>query len=398
MVGLFWWAYASVVHEEATDPLSDLHIHGGVLSRERVDSLIRELGGRYHDQAATCLVVSVAVGDEDRHLTFGRLTNGMRPDERTIFELASVGKTFTGVVLADMALRGEVLPETPVDALLPPDSNVTQIGGHRITLHQLATQSSGLPSIPGNMPATDPLNPYSDYNVPLMYEELRRLKLEFPPGRRYCYSNLGFGLLGHVLALKAGMEYEQMVVERICQPLNMQDTTMTLSEEQRARIATPHDGDTPVKVWDDSTMAGAGSILSTPSDMVKYIRAHWDDGKERLSQAMRLAMRKHGRTDLPQRAIGYAWHIDSENALDIIWHNGGSGGSRSYVAMLPDRRLGVCVLANWSQANVDELGRKVLYLLVLQQSRAAKGVAELSHALEPAAEPVANGKSSLPAQ
>ena len=173
---------------------------------------------------------------------------------------------------------------------------------------------------------------------------------------------------------------------------------MTLSDEQRERVATPHDANQPVEVWEDITLAGAGSLLSSAQDMIRYMRSHWSERDGTLGRAMTLAVRKHRRTDSPQTAIGLGWHVDSENALDIVWHNGGSGGSRSYVAMLPDRQIGVCVLANWSQANVDELGRKLVYLLLLERPASATTEAEQAHALEPAARSDSNGKSSPPNQ
>lgn len=389
-VGLFWWAYATTVHEAAVTPLADLGMREESLTREDVDSYVRQLGGQYHNQDAACMEVAVVVGDDDRYFSFGKRPSGARPDKDTIFELASVGKTFTGLLLADMIQRGEVCPTTTIDTLLPPEAGIARIDGKTISLLDLVTQSSGIPSLPNNMPATNPLNPYADYTVPLMYRALQQTKLEFAPGRGYGYSNLGFGLLGHALGIKAGKGYEDLILERICSPLNMMDTRMTLSDQQREQVATPHDGDQPVEVWEDITMAGAGSFLSSAQDMTRYMRAHWRERIGALGPAMRLAVRKHRRTNEPQTAIGFGWHIDSENALDIVWHNGGSGGSRSYVAMLPDRQIGVCVLANWSQANVDELGRKLVYLLLLERSASAATEAEQSPAMEPAAVP--NGR------
>ncbi len=366
-VGVFWWAYATVVEEEARDPLAELMIADESLSREQVDAFIQQLGKRYHDEASACLVVAAVVAEDSRYFTFGKLPNGSEPDKQTIFELASVGKTMTGLLFAEMIQRGEVTAEMSVESLLPPETAGVRFEGKTISLLDLATQSSGLVSVPGNMPAKNPLNPYADYTVPLLYEELRSTKLEFPPGRGYHYSNLGFGLLGHVLALKADQDYESLIVQRICEPLGMSDTRMKLTDDQRSRVATPHDGGQPVEVWEDVTMAGAGSFLSSAEDMARYLRSYWSHREGPLGPVLSLAVKKHRRTNTPSTSIGFGWHIDSENAFDIVWHNGGSGGSRSYVAMLPERQIGVCVLANWSQANVDELGRKLMYLLSLQQ-------------------------------
>lgn len=368
-VGLFWWAYATVVREESASPLAELAIREASVSREQVDAYIRKLGEQHHTQKSACLIVGVAVGDEERYFSFGALPGGAKPDRDTLFELASVGKTFTGLLLAEMVERKQLTFSTTLAELLPPEVQLEHEATRGITLLDLATQSSGIPTLPGNMPAKDPLNPYADYTAPLMLEELRRVEPEFAPGTEYRYSNFGFGVLGHVLALRADKEFEQAVQERICDVLDLRDTRMTLTDEQRARVAPPHDGDRLVPVWEDTTMPGAGSFLTSGRDMLKYLRAHWARGEGTLPKAMALATRKQRRTGSPRTAIGLGWHIDSENALDIVWHNGGAGGSRSYVAMLPEHRIGVCVLANWAQADVDALGRKLVYLVKLQSER-----------------------------
>lgn len=365
-VGLFSWAYSTVVRESALSPLADLQIKQDPLTRSEVDSYVHLLGEQYRNQEVGCMFVGLVVEDDVRYFAFGTLPNGSAPDPHTIFELASVGKTFTGLVLADLIERGDVSPTASVQSLVPTEVEIPQVNGKLITLVDLVTQSSGLPSLPDNMPMSDPLNPYVDYTVPQMYDGLRAIQLQFTPGQGYAYSNLGFGLLGHILARKTGTEYESLVVERVCDVLQMNDTRITLSPEQLERVATPHDRGKPVVVWEDLTMAGAGSFLSTAEDMLKYLRAHWGDENAAISKAMKRAVRKIRRTETPSTAIGFGWHIVSENALDIVWHNGGSGGSRSYAAMLPDRRLGVVVLANWSEANVDDFGRQLIYLLNLQ--------------------------------
>ncbi len=365
-VALFWWAYESVVSEQTGSPLADLGIQRETLEPTEVDQYIDRLGKSYHLDDSGCLAVAIVVGDETRFHYFGTLPSGAAPTQDTIFELASVGKTFTGLLLAEMIVKNELSSSATIDELWPQDAGVAPQSIRAILLFDLATHSSGIPSLPRNMPASNPLNPYAGFTVPLMYEDLQTIKLDFAPRRGYAYSNFGFGLLGHLLALRAGKSYEELVVERICRPLNMEDTRMTLSAGQLERVATPHDGGKPVSVWEDTTMPGAGSFLSSPGDMAKYIRGHWSGELGSLATAMGTAIRKHRRTDLPQTAIGYAWHINSENALDIVWHNGGSGGSRSYVALLPDRRVGVCVLANWSTANVEEFGRKLIYLLLME--------------------------------
>lgn len=363
------WAWIEVESAGVLDPLADLDIAEEHLSlddtRKYVDRLAREY---LADEENVGLVVAVIEGSDARVFGYGRvaLDNEQPPDGDTMFELASVGKTFTTTVLADMHLKGELNWDDPLQAFLPESVRVPQHAGRAVTLLDLATQTSGLPHMPPNFQPGEPLNPYAAYTVEEMYAGLGQSSLSAEPSTGYEYSNFGFGLLGHALERTAGQSYEALVIERLCDPLDMDSTCMTLDESVRARLAVPHDRGRPVLVWEDTTMAGAGSFLSTTNDMVKYVQAHWpaNDGLDQpFGHIAAETTRKRRSTDIPSRAMGLGWHIDSENALDIIWHNGGAGGSSSYVAFLVEPRVGVVLLSN-SSNSVDELGHTVLYLLV----------------------------------
>ena len=360
----FFWALSDVERELAIDPLADLNLPQKRLTTSELTGVIDRLANDYLQSGDNAgLVIGLVKKSESRTYSFGVLERGknIQPDENSIFELASVGKTFTAVVLADMHVKGECDLDDPIEEFLPTNVKTPKRDGRSITLVDLATQTSGLPSMPDNFQPGDPLNPYKDYTVEQMYAALGQTQLSAPIGSRYEYSNLGFGLLGNLLERKAGVPYERLVVDRLCSPLGMESTRMTLSPSLKARLATPHDGGKPVVVWEDTTMAGAGSFLSSCSDMLKYVRAHFDDSHP-LHEALMLAVKKRRPTDSPETAIGLGWHVTSENALDIVWHNGGAGGSSSYVALLPEQEVGVVVLSN-SSSSVDDLGRKLIYLV-----------------------------------
>src|SRR5262249_8823836 len=147
---------------------------------------------------------------------------------------------------------------------LPPQVTMPERNGKAIRLVDLATHSSGLPNIPGNMYRQDPANPYADYAVDDLYEFLSSYGLLRDPGAEVEYSNLGMGLLGHILSHRAGMDYESLIRSRITQPLGMMDTTITLSSSQAQRMATGHNGMlAAVANWDLPTLAGAGALRSS---------------------------------------------------------------------------------------------------------------------------------------
>jgi len=366
LTAVFWRAFTIVAEEEALNPLADLNIEKEQLSSTDVKSYIDELAQTYLPKDGGGLAIAVIGGGESNDYIYGLTTEGgTTPDEHTLFEIASAGKTLTALVLADMVLKEEVALSDPIDQYLPDEVKPPTYQDRSIRLVDLATHSAGLPSLTENFRPVNPLNPYKDFTVDDLYAGVEMVNIESPIGKTFAYSNVGFGLLGHLLALKTETDYEDLIVDRICDPLGMDSTRMTLDDDLKSRLAMPHDGGKQVEVWEDTTLAGAGSFLSTPHDMLLYLQAHWDE-ENPLYESMQLAIRKRRPTDTPATAIGLSWFTDSENALDIVWHNGGAGGSRSYIGMIPDRQVGAVILSNTSSTSVEDLGKKVLYLLLRQ--------------------------------
>src|ERR1039457_4272631 len=139
------------------------------------------------------------------------LDGTQQPDGDTVFEIGSVTKVFTSLILADMIEKDEVKPDDPVSKFLPATVKVPSRNGREITLLDLSMQVSGLPRLPDNLKPADPANPYADYDASKLYDFLSRYTLTRDPGEKYEYSNLAVGLLGHALALKAGMSYEELL-------------------------------------------------------------------------------------------------------------------------------------------------------------------------------------------
>jgi CubicO group peptidase (beta-lactamase class C family) len=360
------WFWSLVERETGSNPLVDLGIEKDHLSVDETKRYVDRLAAEYLASSDNVgLVVGIITDNQPHVLAYGHVVQGSDevPTGDTVFEIASAGKTFTTTVLADMHLKGELNWNDPLAKFLPNDFAPPQYGSRQITLLDLSTQTSGLPSLPPNFKSGDPLNPYADYTVKQMYEGLRQITLSAPPGKQYNYSNLGFGLLGHALERGSGVGFEELIVSRVCEPLAMHSTRMTLDESLRKRLATPHASGKPVLIWEDTTMPGAGSFLSTANDMLRFVEAHWkSEVDDVLCEAMQQTVRKRRPADVPSRSMGLGWHIDSQNALDIIWHNGGAGGSCCYVAFLQEPQVGVVVLSN-SNNSVDGLGLKVLYIL-----------------------------------
>jgi D-alanyl-D-alanine-carboxypeptidase/D-alanyl-D-alanine-endopeptidase len=241
---------------------------------------------------------------------------------------------------------------------LPATVKVPSRNGREIELVDLATHTSGLPRLPRNLKPADLKNPYADYTVAQLYEFLGGYTLTRDIGAKYEYSNLGGGLLGHVLALKAGTSYETLVERRICAPLGLASTRITLTPELRARLAIGHDeSGQPTENWDCPSLAGAGALRSTANDLLKLAAAGMGSVKTDLQPAFELS-------ETPRHAagamrIGLAWHIADKYGTQLVWHNGGTGGYHSFIGFDKKRQRAVVVLAN-SANDFDDIGFHLL--------------------------------------
>lgn len=310
------------------------------------------------------MVVGVIDPKGRRVISYGSLAkNDKRPlNGDTIFEIGSMTKVFTSLVLMDMALKGEVAVTDPVSKYLPANVTVPERNGRKITLQDISTQSSGLPNLPANIAPKDAGNPYADYSVEQLYQFLSGYQLPRDIGAQYEYSNLAVGLLGHALALRAGMSYEATVRSRICEPLGMKDTRVTLSPEMKTRLATGHGPDlSAVPNWDLPTLPGAGALRSSANDILIFLAANLGYTKTPLAAAMAAEVSIRRPAGAPDMQIAYAWRIQTKNGNSIIWHSGGTGGYRTYMGFDPKTRTGVVVLSNLaSSAGPNDIGRHLL--------------------------------------
>lgn len=278
----------------------------------------------------------------------------------SVFEIGSVTKVFTATLLADMVERGEVSLNDPISKYLPKSVKTPTRAGKEITLLDLATQTSGLPRMPGNFAPKDPQNPYADYSVEQMYAFISGYTLTRDIGAKYEYSNLGVGLLGHILALRSRTDYETLVRTRIGRPLKMDSTGIKLTPEMQARLAAGHNAvGRPLPNWDLPTLAGAGALRSTVNDMLKFVTANLGLKKSPLLTAMQKAHQSQHDTGVPDLEIGLGWHILKKFDTEIVWHNGGTGGYHSFIGFDQKKRKGVVVLSN-STNDIDDIGRHLL--------------------------------------
>ena len=299
---------------------------------------------------------------QTRIVAYGDPGPGQPPlDGNSVFEIGSISKVFTSTVLAELVQEGRVKLEDPVQKYLPSTVKIPVRNGKAITLGTLSEQNSGLPRMPSNFHPKDPTNPYADYTVAQMYEFLSGYQLPRDPGEKFEYSNLGVGLLGHALSLREGKSYEDMERERVWMPLGMTNTAITFTPWMKQHLALGHDERGGVAAnWDLPTLAGAGAIRSTTIDMLKFVDANLHPERGPLEKAMDFAHQARGSAGAPTTAIGLNWIIQHVGPDSIVWHNGGTGGYRTFAGFDPARKMGIVIMTNSTGAGADDIGMHLL--------------------------------------
>ncbi|MET7271055.1 serine hydrolase domain-containing protein [Streptomyces flaveolus] len=275
-----------------------------------------------------------------RRYVAGAGQKGPAPDGRTVFQLGSIGKTLTATALARAVGAGTVRLDSPL--VLPPGFTVPRGTTRRITLRDVATHSSGLPTLPANLLAeADPYNPYAHYTLEDLAAGLRQTPLDNEPGRAYAYSNLGFGLLGQALAFDG---VDAMLQRRVAAPLGLRDTTTTLRPDMASRKAVGHMAGEAVPDWRDRVLSGAGtSMYSTVDDMLRYLDAQLRPERSPLRKAIELTQRHHFTDPATSLRLGLGWHFGAlSEGRTMTWHNGGTYGFSTCAAF--DRENGTAVM------------------------------------------------------
>jgi len=332
------------------------------------------IGKRVEEKRSAGIIVGMLDADgRTRIVAFGDPGAGKPPlDGRTVFEIGSISKVFTATVLAELVQEGKVSLDDPAQKYLPASVHLPTRNGKQITLGTLSEQNSGLPRLPTNLHPANPQNPYADYTIAQMYDFLSHYELTRDPGAQFEYSNLGVGLLGHVLSLATGKPYAVLEHERVWDPLHMANTAIELTPEMRAHMAVGHDEHGNVtENWDLPTLAGAGAIRSTTIDMLKFADANLHPERGPLERAMASAQRVRAPTDTPNSSIGLNWFTVHAGTTAIVWHNGGTGGYRTFLGLEPSRKVAVVVMTNSGGEGADDIGMHLLEASLPLMSRAS---------------------------
>jgi CubicO group peptidase (beta-lactamase class C family) len=315
--------------------------------------------------------VGMVVGLVDEHgssiVSYGKMDDGTSPEVNgnTLFEIGSITKTFTALLLQDMIERGEMKLDDPVTEYLPKSVRMPTRNGKEITLFHLVTHTSGLPRNPENLDPKRADNPLAEYTAEKLNTYLSSYQLTRRPGAKFEYSNLGSGLLGHVIALKAGTDYESLVADRICRPLKMESTRITLTPELKARFATGHNQfGYAVSNMDFQSQAGCGALRSTANDLLKYVAANIGLSSSSLTTLMEKTHLIRFQSVIPPVNVALAWGVVLDpQGRKIISHGGATYGYRAFAGFDKMRRRGLVILSN---SSYDGAGPEPIGTLLLE--------------------------------
>jgi D-alanyl-D-alanine-carboxypeptidase/D-alanyl-D-alanine-endopeptidase len=326
----------------------------------KMDSIIKN----YMDNPAySGLSIAVYADKKVTYYNYGNVKKGViqKPTNKTIYEIGSISKTFTGILFAKAILDKKMALNDPVKKYLGDDYKNLAYGGKNIELVHLANHSSRIHRIPFDLmsqPGYDINDPYKNYSKEMVLAYMKKLVPDTFPGVKSEYSNLGMGLLGMIEEKVYDKSYEELITETICRPLGMNDTKITISGADTARFAKGHDTEgKQVPYWNLGAIPGAGGIRSTTEDMMKYLKANLEESDDAIKLSHLITFNDD------RNKIALAWHITTtKKGNELIWHNGRTAGFSSFCGFIKSKDVAVVILSN-SGNPVDPIAIGVLKIL-----------------------------------
>ncbi len=322
-----------------------------------------------NDKVADGLSIGYVEGDHWGTVHLGTSNaKGKVADNLTVYELGSISKVFTSLLLADAVVRGEIKLDDVVKVENAAGIRLPSYQGRKIEWIDLSTHRSGLPRLPANLDASSLSNPYRLYDSKQAAAALKVLQLARKPGESQEYSNLGASVLGYLIAENAKANYQDLLQQRIATPLGMKDCTVDLTADQQKRFATPHDRvGSPVSRWTFADLPGAGGMSATMFDMMRFAKALLKPTSGKLGEAIELAWKQHRDADTSGAAMGLGWMIAGDG--ETRWHNGQTGGSHS--ALFINRRLNTAIVVLCNTAVMTEVDQLASQLLIKASGQTA---------------------------
>lgn len=335
---------------------------GSALAQIPLDSIYSILNKEVDNKRSKSIIVGIVDANGRHVISAGVLSDKdpRLPDGNTEYEIGSITKVVTSLVLADMSLKKQLSLSDPLVKFLPDFARQLDKNVSDITLLNLATHTAGFPRFPDNNYPKDLENPYADYTAEQLFEYVSRFKPEHKPGAQFQYSNTGYSLLGQVMINVSGKDYESLVKERVFLPLKMTSTVITLTPELKKNMAMGHNEyGIPVANWDMPAVASNGALRSNVNDMLNFVAANLGLIKTDLYPAMELSQVKHLKKGGDDAYITLGWTLLEDNGKQILFKDGATAGYRSFAGFDKKKNRAVVVLSN-SVNDVNDIAKHIL--------------------------------------
>jgi len=286
-------------------------------------------------------VVMTRSADQEEVLAFGsrQADEAEPPDSQTAYQIGSITKAFTHLLLAEMVQRGEVDYSTTLAEILGNEFSFANPDVGAITLEALATHSSGLPRLPANLGATDLSDPYSSFDEAMLLQAVSSARALQPLGNHYGYSNFGAGLLGYLLGRIHGGGYQAAMTELVLAPLGMTRTGFA----PEGAMASAFSGGETIPVWSFDALAGAGALWSDAQDLMRLAAFAMNNDQWPLEQSID-AQRQMLDVGAGEFTLTPVWHTVETASGRVYWHNGATAGHRSFLGFRPETDESIVLL------------------------------------------------------
>lgn len=286
--------------------------------------------------------------------------NGQIPTAKNLYEIGSITKTFTGLLLAKAVTENKIRLTDPVNKFLPKNIPVIMFGDDTLKMVHLANHTSGLPPLPDNFDTTDLTNPYKNYDENKLLQYLSHAALNRKPGEKFEYCNLAVGLLGYILQQVNKMPFEKMVTTFITSKAGMTDTRQFLLKKDSALFMQGYDETfSPQSQWDFKALTAAGSLRSNADDMLQYATLQFASTVLNPVFKKQIELSHQPTFNAGQQQLALNWFIQDWGWGPILFHGGATGGYRSLLGINAQKNTAVVVLSN-TAVSADEVGVKIL--------------------------------------
>jgi CubicO group peptidase (beta-lactamase class C family) len=293
----------------------------------------------------TQLSIAIIENGETSYYGIIKKNDTLKPveNQKKIFEIGSITKVFTSTILASLVENKKIKLTDEINSYY----SFAFKDNTKINFESLANHTSGLPRLPENLDLSNEINPYKSYGKPEIEQYLKNLvKLG---NKTYSYSNLGTGLLGYTLGLSQKTTFQNLLKKKIFDKYKMKNSFTSSHNLGNSIVKGLNKKGEIVSNWDFDVLFGAGGILSTTEDLVLFANAHFNPKNKELELTRKTTSEIKGNTK-----ICLGWHkLESENGMDLLWHNGGTGGYSSSIVMKVEEKKAVIILSNVSDINVQ---------------------------------------------